>query len=275
MIARVFARRTSLSPRDDLAFYGGPPLGLTGINRVLVSAAFSWDQGRAKFLARQWDTVCQDVRIGGPGFGNVGGEFTPGLFLQYGVTITSRGCPRRCPWCVVPQRDGRVRTLKINAGWIVQDDNLLACPRPHIEAVLEMLASQPDPIDFAGGLDARLLDQWFCDRLAKLRVFQAFVAYDQASEREPVLRSIPMLQSAGLAQRAIRVYMLCGFGDDTPSRADDRAAEIFAAGAVPFAQWYQDGDRFRPAPDDWQTVIRKWSRPAAMFARKVSDERLF
>ena len=45
-----------------------------------------------------------------------GTEFVPGRFLAKGVTITSRGCPRRCPFCFVPGREGAL-TKRASVGW--------------------------------------------------------------------------------------------------------------------------------------------------------------
>ena len=40
------------------------------------------------------------------------------------------------------------------------DNNLLACSREHVEAVLDMLAAQPRAARFTGGIDARLCEPW-------------------------------------------------------------------------------------------------------------------
>ena len=52
-IARVFPRRTSMTPTDDLAFVDCPPplLALPEIDEVHVSVAFSWDMQKAEQLA--------------------------------------------------------------------------------------------------------------------------------------------------------------------------------------------------------------------------------
>ena len=66
------------------------------------------------------------------------GEFGPGCFLHNSITIIRRGCIRKCPWCHVPAREGRIRELEhITPGHIVQDNNLLACSKSHINKVFE------------------------------------------------------------------------------------------------------------------------------------------
>ena len=96
---RVFPRKTAWTPTDALAFVGDPPLILPSEHPVFVSVAFTWDIEEGKRLAAAWGQYFRDVHIGGPAFGDAGDAFEPGVFLKPGVTITSRGCPRNCPWC--------------------------------------------------------------------------------------------------------------------------------------------------------------------------------
>jgi hypothetical protein len=59
--------------------------------------------------------------------------------------------------------------LPIVDGWKVQDDNLLACSRPHFEAVIAMLRRLRKPAEFTGGLEALLLQDWHVDALCSLK----------------------------------------------------------------------------------------------------------
>ena len=49
-IVRVFPRRTSATPTDDLAFVGDPPLFLPEADEVHVSCTFTWDRAEARRL---------------------------------------------------------------------------------------------------------------------------------------------------------------------------------------------------------------------------------
>src|SRR5205809_882819 len=77
-----------------------------------------------------------------------------------GYTITTRGCPRRCWFCGVWKKWPTVNVLPIHEGWNVLDDNLLAAPRPHVEAVFEMLRRQTRRVEFTGGLEALSLQDY-------------------------------------------------------------------------------------------------------------------
>src|ERR1051326_5965905 len=113
---RVFARKTHWTPTDELAFYGPPPL----LNRpdaqpVSVSVTFTWDIQRGEQLARQWSAHYSDVSIGGPAYARPGKyplDFTPGMFLKDGCTITSRGCPKACGYCGVSVTEGPLQEIR-------------------------------------------------------------------------------------------------------------------------------------------------------------------
>jgi len=274
MTLRVFPRRTSATPTDALAFVGDPPLpfarpGPRKVDEVHVSCVFTWDKPEAERLAEAWGALGYAVRLGGPAFGTPAGEFTPGMYLQDGYTITSRGCIRNCPFCFVPSREGRLRTLDIQPGWDVLDNNLLACPRSHIEAVLDMLETQPQPARFSGGIDARLCRPWFAKRLAGMRLDILYTAWDSPGQMADAERCIGMLREAGLRQRQVGCYILMGHGNDTPDQAESRAECVLEFGGMPFAMYYRGLDEREPhIPDAWGPLIRKWSRPAAIFAKE-------
>lgn len=106
---RVFARRTHWTPTDSLAFYGPPPMFMEHDRTwpVHVNVTFTWDLPHGEHLAQQWRQFYDDVRIGGPAIRTPVGEFTPGMYLKEGCTITSRGCPKDCYWCGVRQQRAR------------------------------------------------------------------------------------------------------------------------------------------------------------------------
>lgn len=66
-IARVFPRRTSATPNDELVFFGPPPmLALPEIDEVHVSVTFTYDKAKAEQLAKDWEWVGVPVKVGGP-----------------------------------------------------------------------------------------------------------------------------------------------------------------------------------------------------------------
>ena len=99
-LVRVFPRRTKATPSDELAFIGEPPV-LTGrlanVGRIAVSVTFTWDIPLARYLEAVWrhHYAEAEVSIGGPAFGDPGGEFEPaGRFVGPVVARTNTTAAR-------------------------------------------------------------------------------------------------------------------------------------------------------------------------------------
>jgi hypothetical protein len=260
---RVFARKTKWSPTDELAFFDGPPLevGMLCDQPVFVSVTFTWDIARGYRLLglwrQQWNRLKYRgrVRIGGPAFGGMGGKFVSGRFLKRGVTITSRGCPKKCPWCLVPVREGGLTEIYIEPGHIVQDDNLLACSRRHVETVFQMLMCQK-AIQFAGGLDIEYLKPWHIEWLKQMRIGQLYIACDSDEQLAGLDKAADLLADFPIDKK--RCYVLVGFDGEQQADAQRRCERVLAKGFLPFAQLYR-GPASSRSRGDWREFCYFWS----------------
>ncbi len=278
---RVFPMRTNWTPSDDAVFIGSPPTlsdrfaALDRSSPVMVSVVFDWHKQRAEQVAADWRmSGFSDVRVGGPAYDDAGGEFTPGMFLKDGCTITSRGCPKKCGWCSVPKREGAIRELTIKPGYIVQDNNLLACSEKHLRAVFEMLKQQGRAISFNGGLDKHFLKEWHRELFDSIPIGEMWFACDVASDLPQMDRVARIF--AGYSPDKLRCYTMVGYDDETPEDADRRCAAVHALGFKPFCQLYQPiGGPLRTYNAEWRRVHRLWARPAAYGRRLEHLESLF
>lgn len=259
-IARIFPRKTTASPDDNLAFFGPPPLVLPEINKVHVSVTFSYDIPKAEELAEAWRHIAP-VEIGGPAMGDRGGEFTPGMYLKHGYIMTSRGCPNKCWFCAVHKREGGIRELPITEGWNLLDSNILACSDSHIEKVFKMMKAQPQRPQLTGGLEAKILTDHHVSLLWDLRPDQMFFAYDTPDDLEPLISAGRRLRYADFTRRHLRCYVLIGYPRDTFDQAEQRLLEAWEAGFMPMAMLWknQAGDE----DQEWRKFQRTWARPAA------------
>jgi hypothetical protein len=260
-IIRVFPRRTSATPTDELIRINTAPSLFDTADEVHISVTFTWDIPHAERLANQWKMVAP-VKIGGPAFGQRSSDFTSGMYLKKGITITSRGCPNRCWFCSVPQREGNeLRELPIVDGWIIQDDNLLACSPGHIDKVFEMLKRQPKRPNFTGGLEAKLLTQEMAFRLKELKPESLFFAYDTPSNYDPLIQAGRYLQNAGFGKSShtLRCYVLIGYETDTFEKAEKRMYQAWNAGFMPFSMLFRNDDG-NPDPQ-WKKFHRQWANP--------------
>lgn len=268
-LIRVFPRRTAATPTDDRAFIGNPPMFWPEADEVHVSVTFTWDRAEGERLASAWAAIGLPVTISGPAYDAPGGEFVPGRYLKPGYVITSRGCPNHCWFCSVPKREGGLRELAIADGWIVQDDNLLACSQRHIRAVFTMLTRQPRRAELRG-LEAKRLQGWHVDLLADLKPARMYFAYDTPDDLEPLRRAGTMLTEAGLHRDSHRVcaYVLIGQPGDTMDAAEKRITEAWSAGFWPFPMLYRDerGETAKP----WRQFQRSWARPQIV-ASKLAE----
>ena len=256
-VARVFPSRTGFVPTDSDSYFDVPGLFVPVYDEVHVSCVFTWDVARAKELAIAWGDKASKVLVGGPAFDDHGAEFIPGRYVRGGVVITSRGCPNSCPWCLVSKREGKLRELEVKPGNVVQDNNVLACSPGHIERLFSMLQGQRQ-IEFKGGLEASRVTPEMADRLRGLHIKTLWLACDTPAALNGFKRAAATLTRAGFTQSHIRCYVLIG---DDMSENQARLAQVYEAGAMPFAQLYQPPER-REYSVEWKQFARKWSRPA-------------
>lgn len=260
-ILRVFPRHTSFTPTDAYAFVGDPPMMRPEADEVHVSCAFTWDVERAKRLAAAWGQYYPVVKLGGPAFASPAEDFTPGMYLKDGVTFTSRGCNNRCPWCLVSEREGKLRLLNpISPGYIINDNNFLETGHAHMEKVFAMLRQQKHRAEFTGGLEPELVDDWFADQLRGLRVGQVFFACDTDAH-------IPILAKAAerlsfLGRDRLRCYVLLAYKGESIERGLARLKAVWDTGCIPFAPLYQPPEKRIDYSEEWRHLARMWSRPA-------------
>jgi hypothetical protein len=269
---RVFPRRTRATPDDALVAVCRPPGLFDEADEVHVSVTFTDDIPAAEKLAESWSYVAP-VKIGGPAYGNDELDFVPGRYLKPGYTITSRGCPHRCWFCEVWKRRPQATPLPtIAEGWNVLDDNLLACPRPHVEAVFAMLRRQRRRVAFTGGLDPLLLADWHVDLLAGLHPKPTcFFAYDPGDDFSTLADAALLMKKAGFtaASHRLRCYVLIGYPKDTFAAAEMRLCQIKFIGMTPMAMlWRPSRGGLRHTPDaEWRQFQRRWARPTIIHAR--------
>jgi hypothetical protein len=252
---RVFPRLNEFTPDDELAFIGSPPSKLS-IKRatVLVSVTFTWDKDEGKRLAKEWGKYYVDVQLGGPAFGDYAGEFIPGRFVRKGITFTSRGCIRKCPWCYIWKREGYIRELKIKTGYHVEDANFLACSKQHILKTFGMLKNQSETPTFSA-LDARLFEEWHLKLLEDIGVKELCFASDYFGGENHLKRIYPLLSDKPREWRSCCVLV----GNDTLGRAIEKVNRVKDAGFEPAVMLYQT-DRFRHYGKKWLEFQKLYPR---------------
>ena len=259
-LARVFTTKTSMTPDDADAYIGAPPMSLPKYDEVHISVTFTWDVEKTMLLASLWQHKCQTIKIGGCAYDDRGDNFVPGMYLKRGIIITSRGCPNNCSFCFVPAREGKIRELPIQEGNVIQDNNLLACSRQHIRNVFDMLSRQR-AIEFRGGFECDRITDAIVEDLRKLRIKSIWLAFDSAGDEKYLVKATEKLGKY-FNQNKLRCYVLIGYGNDTPEKAENRLKRAYELGTLPFAQLYRDKNNSIEYSKQWKNLTRFWSRPA-------------
>jgi hypothetical protein len=146
-------------------------------------------------------------------------------------------------------------------GWIVQDDNLLACSERHIRGVFDMLLRQRRRAHLRG-LEAKLLQPWHVDLLCGINPAAMWFAYDTPDDEDPLRAAGRQLWEAGFTHRKLYCYVLVGHPRDTIDDAETRLRRAWRAGFMPFAMLWRDLDGKRDP--GWRRFARTWCRPASI-----------
>ena len=276
-ILRVFPKRTSYTPDDDMVYIGMPDMLVPDHDEVHISCIFTWDRPYCRELQFQWQGITdKPVLLGGPAFDSPVEGFQQGMYIKSNVIFTSRGCNNHCGFCGVPKLEGPIQELPICTGNIIQDNNFLQCSREHKNKVFEMLKTQKG-ICFKGGLQTSLIDDHFIENIRSLtyrrgkkeysRISEIWLACDSDNAIEPLRKAVKKLNEAGFNQSKIYCYALIGGENataETMEQNEARLQEIFRIGAMPRAQLYQNfNDEKIKYSKDWTRFEKQWQRPAA------------
>ena len=256
-IARIFPTKTSMSPVDEDVYFGAPDLFTSRYDEIHISVTFTWDIPKAKMMANWWQGYGR-IKIGGVAINGESIEpMIEGKYLKKGITITSRGCPKECWFCMV-RKSKLIELEYFPKGNIIQDNNILSCSERHLDKVFSMLKTQKQ-IEFKGGLDKRKITPDIAQELKKLRIKSLWLASDSTPELRQLEKAINILRDADFKQDQIFCYALCGF-----DMADEekRMRKIFQMGALPFAQLYRNTQDDIRYSKEWRRFQRRWCRPA-------------
>lgn len=200
-----------------------------------------------------------------------------GLYgVNYAVGFTTRGCVNRCPWCIVPQKEGAIRPaspLREFVGdkrtAVLLDNNALAHPFG-LEQMEESIRLGIK-VDYNQGLEAKLVrdNPAIADLLVRMK-WNRYVRFAaDTTERLPyVVKAVEMLAERGLKPYRVFVYVLV---QDDIQDALHRINTLKALGAMPFAQPYRDFEN-RVEPTRAQKDLARWCNMKATFISCTFEE---
>lgn len=201
-------------------------------DNVWVSCVFPQNREKA-LMSSNWYPESR-IHFGGTGFNLItklpeeAQHKKPdyGLYphVDYSLGFTSRGCIRKCAFCVVPEKEGFIREhspieefLEPSFKKIVLlDNNFLASPR--CKEKLEKLIDLGKRVCFNQGLDIRLINKENAELLAQVKSRDKsfkrtnyYFAWDLPEIEPSVLKGIEILLDAGIKPSHLMFYVLMGY----------------------------------------------------------------
>lgn len=161
------------------------------------------------------------------------------------ILFGSRGCVRRCSFCVVPKLEGAINNPKSSILHLLNnnhskiyfwDNNILAAP--NFFQILEELQSTNYKIDFNQGLDARLVTKEIAEKLSKYNIPYLHLAYDTKASRNGVKKAIEYLKDAGFRGKKLIFYTLFNH-KDTPGDFLERLKDLLKWGVVSYPMRFE------------------------------------
>jgi hypothetical protein len=134
---------------------------------------------------------------------------------DYAIGYITRGCPNKCAWCVVPEKEGDIRPYR---RWrelvrpdtnklVLMDNNILSCEHGIIE--LKSLIGSGYALDLNQGMDARLVNERIAGIIARL----TWIKYIRFScgalpQIDAIKRAAALLAKYGIKPYRLFIYLL-------------------------------------------------------------------
>jgi len=205
------------------------------VDKAYISCIFSKNKSKALSVKTFLETLGVEVEVGGVGI-DLKKELPPEIEhympdyelypnVDYSLGYTSRGCIRKCPWCLVWRKEGWIKPWADLREFlhpkhkkvILLDNNLLASP--NWEKVLTDLIVEQVKVCFTQGLDIRLIESDNIKYLKLCKYYEntwrrrrLYFSFDLPELEEEVVAGINKLVKKGIPPSNLMFYVLVGFG---------------------------------------------------------------
>ena len=189
---------------------------------------------------------------------------------EFAVSMTSRGCPRACGFCVVAAKEGRAsrKVADVSRFWKGQkeirvlDPNITACKDKR--DLMGQYRETGAWIDFTQGLDIRMLDEADIDDLNGMKIKMIHFAWD--TPQDDLVDRLRLFSEKFKIKdhRRKPVYILTNFGS-TIEQDLHRIYTVRDLGYSPYVMIYNKPD----APQEVR-YLQRWCNNKVIF-RTVPD----
>lgn len=215
-------------------------------DEIWLTTLFTFDIPYSKGFVKEAKNRCKTVYVGGVAASLLPKEFerydvnvhiglmpevekySPDYSLlnenpEYSISYLSRGCIRKCEFCMVPKLEGKltsrenwINDLNKSTKVLFYDNNWLAVPKTKFKEDCELLhklvrAKRITNIDFNQGLDCRLMTEEKADILKGLPIKPIRFAFDGMHEDGYYQKAVEMMAKRGY--KNFITYVLYNFTD--------------------------------------------------------------
>lgn len=252
-----------------------PRLGDPKYDLVIGSTLFEW----TKPVAERVRAIYPGAVIGGTGWsvesslGELGieegpldySDYSDYMRTPYSIGYLSRGCRLRCGFCVVPRKEGKIRSVAtVEQLWrgepwprelVILDNDFFGTP--NWASLIDAMVGGRFKVCFCQGINARFLDDETAAAIAsvdyrdeRMNEKRIFTAWDGKKDEKRLFRGLEALTRHGVKPDHIMVYMLIGY-DDTHADREYRRAKLREFGARPYPMVFNRDDDFLRCFKGW------------------------
>lgn len=138
--------------------------------------------------------------------------------INYAVGFMTRGCPRKCPFCIVGDKEGEkvYKVSDLSGFWNGQKEIKLL--DPNITAyknrmeLFDQLIKSKARIDFTQGLDIRFVGDAEIEKLMQMKLKTIHFAYDRMNQKELIERNLCNFKNrTGFNRSKVSVFILVNY----------------------------------------------------------------
>lgn len=214
-------------------------------------------------------TLPGDVETMAPDYGLYG--------IDYAMGYLYRGCIRKCAFCLVPEKEGRLHRASTldrlvrpdSSKLMLLDNNLTAAP--DFLSILAEMTDRDLEVSFTQGLDIRLMTPEIAHRLSRVQYRnngfyekRLYFAFDNAKLEAQVRRGIEMLLDANIHPNTLSFYVLVGF-DSTFAEDVHRCEVLRGYGIRPYVMRYRKTTELNALARWANANAGMWRKPFSLY----------
>ena len=236
---------------DDVELY----FPLKSYDKVYASQIFTWSKPSYHYDVlggsgtEKWNMILPDE------IEHIMPDYSLYPNFDYAMGFTSRGCIRKCPFCIVNKKEGLIKEWsEIKEFWngqkelMLLDNNILSAP--NWKKVFNFLIDKKITL-IEHGLDIRLINKENANLISKIRFKkQIHFAFDNIRTEKQVKKNIDILKKVGVKPYKLMFYVLIGF-DSTPEEDLYRVELLRDLGVDPFVMPFDKTNQYQKRFSRW------------------------